>query len=66
MRIFHLTTPEVWALARRAGTYTMSTRGRTPQQQGFIHCSPAHQVEDVRAFWFGDLDAVVSAAPFSR
>jgi uncharacterized protein (DUF952 family) len=59
MRIYHLTTPEVWELAQQAGTYTMSTRGRTLAQQGFVHCSEAHQVEAVRSHWFGDLDAVL-------
>lgn len=62
MRIFHLTTPEVWELALRAGTYTMSTRGRTLEQQGFIHCSEAHQVEGVRTLWFDDLDEVLLLA----
>ena len=59
MRIFHLTTPEAWELAQQAGTYTMSTRGRTLEQQGFIHCSEAHQVEGVRAYWYDDLDDVL-------
>ena len=59
MRIFHLTTPDVWELAQQAGTYTMSTRGRTLEQQGFIHCSEAHQVEGVRVYWFDDLDDVL-------
>ena len=49
MRIFHLTTPEVWAAAQQAGAYTTSTRGRSLEQEGFIHCSEAHQVEGVRA-----------------
>lgn len=56
MRIFHLTTPDVWAAAQRSGSYTVSTRGRTLEQEGFIHCSEEHQVEGVRALWFADLD----------
>jgi len=59
MRVFHLTTPEVWAAAQEAGVYTTSTRGRTLEQEGFIHCSEAHQVEGVRSFWFDDLDDLV-------
>ena len=59
MRVFHLTTPRVWAAAKEAGVYTTSTRGRTLEQEGFIHCSEAHQVEGVRRFWFDDLDDLV-------
>ena len=59
MRIFHLITPEVWSTARETGSWTTSTRGRTLEQEGFVHCSQAHQVEGVRAFWFADLDEVV-------
>ena len=59
MRIFHLTTPEVWSAAQETGGWTTSTRGRTLAQEGFVHCSQAHQVEGVRAFWFADLDEVV-------
>ena len=59
MRVFHLTTPEVWAAAQEAGVYTTSTRGRTLEQEGFIHCSEAHQVEAVRTRYFGDLDDLV-------
>jgi glutathione S-transferase len=59
MRIFHLTTPEVWAAAREAGSYTTSTRGRSLEQEGFVHCSEAHQVEGVHALWFADLDDVL-------
>ena len=59
MRIFHLTTPEVWAAAQEAGSYTTSTRGISLEQEGYIHCSEAHQVEGVRARFFDDLDDVV-------
>jgi uncharacterized protein (DUF952 family) len=59
MRIFHLTTSDVWEVALAAGTYTMSTRGRTLEQQGFIHCSEADQVEGVRQYWYDDVDDVL-------
>ncbi|QWZ08948.1 DUF952 domain-containing protein [Nocardioides panacis] len=59
MRIFHLTTPEAWAAARESGSYTTSTRGRSLEQEGFVHCSEAHQVEGVHALWFSDLDDVL-------
>ncbi len=59
MRIFHLTTPEVWAEAQLAGSYTTSTRGRTLEEEGYIHCSEGRQVAGVRALWFADLDEIV-------
>jgi uncharacterized protein (DUF952 family) len=42
--IYHITTASEWARARAAGEYTMSTRGTTVAEQGFIHCSTAGQV----------------------
>ncbi|HET7018815.1 MAG TPA: DUF952 domain-containing protein [Streptosporangiaceae bacterium] len=42
--IYHIAVAEDWAQAARAGEYTISTRGRTLEQQGFIHASDAHQV----------------------
>jgi glutathione S-transferase len=59
MRIFHVTTPDIWAAAREAGSYTTSTRGRSLEEQGFVHCSEAHQVEGVRKLRFDDLPEVV-------
>jgi len=49
MRVLHVTTPEAWAAGRREGAYTTSTRGRTLAQEGLIHCSQPHQVDDVRS-----------------
>ena len=66
MRIFHLTTPEVWAAARESGSWTTSTRGRSLEQEGFVHCSEAHQVEGVRAFWFADLEGRAVAVEVKR
>ena len=59
MRIFHLTTPEVWAAAQVAGSYTTTTRGLSLADEGYIHCSEAHQVEGVRSRFFDDLDDLV-------
>jgi uncharacterized protein (DUF952 family) len=42
--IFHITRSADWQAARRHGSYTLSTRDRTLQEVGFIHCSYAHQV----------------------
>ena len=59
MRIFHLTTAHEWARAQRAGTYTTSTRGRSLEQEGYIHCSEKHQVEKVRRRWYDGQPNVV-------
>ncbi|MBV9133272.1 MAG: DUF952 domain-containing protein, partial [Chloroflexi bacterium] len=42
--IFHITRSRDWQSARREGIYQLSTRDRTLQDVGFIHCSYAHQV----------------------
>jgi uncharacterized protein (DUF952 family) len=55
MQVFHVTTPEAWAEAQRAGAYTTSTRGRTLAEEGFIHCSTEQQVDGVRGRYFADL-----------
>jgi uncharacterized protein (DUF952 family) len=55
--IYHIALPGDWQQAQAAGVYTVSTRGRTLQGEGFIHCSDsAEQVEAVRAFVYDDLD----------
>ena len=59
MRIFHVTTPDVWQAAQEAGGYTTSTRGVTLAEKGFVHCAEAHQVEEVRTRWFDDLDELL-------
>jgi uncharacterized protein (DUF952 family) len=56
MRIFHLTASDVWAQAQAAGVWTTSTRGRSLEEERFVHCSEWHQVEGVRARWFADVD----------
>ena len=37
MQIFHIASASDWTAAQRSGTYTTSTRGRTLEQEGFIH-----------------------------
>ena len=57
--LFHVTDPDSWAEARRAGSYDRSTRGASLGEVGFVHCSYAHQVERVAsavyADWTGEL-----------
>jgi len=52
VRILHLTTAGDWAEARSTGSYTVSTRGRTLAEEGYIHCCEPHQVEPVRHRYF--------------
>jgi uncharacterized protein (DUF952 family) len=52
--IYHLAEPGHWDLARREGTYAQSTRGRTMEQEGFIHCSSAQQWPVVRRTFYAD------------
>jgi len=57
--ILHLALPDDWATAFRHGEYTMSTRGRTLAEEGFIHCSRPHQVEAVANTFYADVDQLV-------
>jgi glutathione S-transferase len=58
-RIFHVTRAVDWQLAQARGTYRMSTRDRTLEEEGFIHCSYANQVARVAATYFRDVDGLV-------
>ena len=42
--IYHIAAAADWERAVRDGQYTMSTRGLTLAEQGFIHASTADQV----------------------
>ncbi|GLX51703.1 hypothetical protein Shyhy01_46530 [Streptomyces hygroscopicus subsp. hygroscopicus] len=55
-RILHLTERSLWETARERGTYELSTRGRTLEQVGFIHCSTREQLPRVAAFLYGEYD----------
>ena len=52
--IFHVTTAAEWDEARASGIYTRSTRGKTLDEVGYIHCSHAHQVDRIGRFLYGD------------
>jgi uncharacterized protein (DUF952 family) len=56
VRIFHIATLSDWEAARSAGSYTTSTRGVTLEQEGYIHCSRADQVDGVRAAYYADVE----------
>ncbi|MGW4085638.1 DUF952 domain-containing protein [Streptomyces sp. NPDC004822] len=54
--ILHLTERSLWEAARDRGAYEISTRGRTLQEEGFIHCSTRAQLPAVAAFLYGSYD----------
>jgi uncharacterized protein (DUF952 family) len=45
--IYHIALAEDWERARAAGEYTVSTRGQSLEQAGYIHASRSHQVAGV-------------------
>lgn len=54
--ILHITERPLWEAARERGVYEMSTRGRTLQEEGFIHCSTREQLPRVADFLYGGYD----------
>jgi uncharacterized protein (DUF952 family) len=57
--IYHIAEAAAWEQARRDGQYTMSTRGRTLAEEGFIHASTADQVPLVAATYYRDAPDLV-------
>jgi uncharacterized protein (DUF952 family) len=58
--IYHIAAAADWERAVREGQYTMSTRGLTLAEQGFIHASTAAQVAQVAsAFYQGVPDLLL-------
>jgi uncharacterized protein (DUF952 family) len=55
-RIYHVATRADWERARRAGSYEISTRGRTLAEEGFIHACRREQVAGVITRHHGDAD----------
>ena len=56
----HLTTKQAWEDALKVGTYSLSTKGKTLEEVGFIHGSFADQVEEVAGFVFaGPIEELV-------
>ena len=53
--LLHIALPDDWAAARAAGEYRVSTRGKTLDDEGFIHCSYPRQVEGVANRYYGDV-----------
>lgn len=58
--IFHLALRHEWEAAQRDGAYRRSTIGKSLDDESFIHCSFAEQVEDTaRLFYAGRDDVLV-------
>ena len=59
-RIFHIAFTADWKAAVDAGEYRISTRGRTLDEEGFIHCSSSgEQVQRVARSFYADADDLV-------
>jgi glutathione S-transferase len=57
--LFHAAMPDDWAAAFQTGEYTMSTRGMTLDDVGFIHMSTREQVEATANRFYADVDQLV-------
>jgi uncharacterized protein (DUF952 family) len=55
MRIFHVASRSDWEQALRSGVYTTSSRGRTLEQEGFLHAARGEQVADVVDRFYADV-----------
>lgn len=53
--IYHVSLAADWTAAQAAGEYTVSTRGRTLEQEGFLHASYADQVPGVLDRFYADV-----------
>jgi uncharacterized protein (DUF952 family) len=64
--IFHIASKADWLAAQGAGEYRGSTRDRTLDEEGFIHCSTADQVTRIANDFYSDAEvdlAVLEIAP---
>ena len=57
--LIHIALPEDWSAAQAAGTYTVSSRGVTLAEEGYIHCSFAEQTAATAKRFYGDVAEVV-------
>lgn len=57
MEIWHVALSQDWDQALGAGSYRVSTLGRTLAQEGFIHCSHPEQAPGVVARFYADVAA---------
>jgi glutathione S-transferase len=57
--LFHVMTPEGWDRLQADGESRQSTRDLTLEEEGFIHCSYADQLEGTLGRFYADLPEVV-------
>ena len=57
--LFHLALLDDWKAAQASGSYSVSTRGMTLEQVGFIHCSWREQVDATYQRFYADAGEVV-------
>jgi uncharacterized protein (DUF952 family) len=57
--IYHVTTRQEWEDAQATGEYRVSTRGRTLEEEGFIHCSQPSQVAPIANRFYKGLPDLV-------
>jgi uncharacterized protein (DUF952 family) len=60
--IYHIAAERDWRAAERDGEYRVSTRGRTLDEEGFIHCSRAGQVAAVANRFYRGVSGLVLLA----
>ena len=63
--IFHLASTSDWQEAKELGVYTISTRGKTLEEVGFIHCSTIEQLPSVAALVYKDFDDALTLLELS-
>jgi glutathione S-transferase len=57
--IFHIAERSAWEQAQRDGRYTVSTRGRSLEEEGFIHMSTSEQVAGVAGRFYAGVPHLV-------
>jgi len=57
--IFHVTTEADWTRALAEGAYSVSTRGLTLAQVGFVHCAFEEQVARVANSFYAGMPKVM-------
>jgi uncharacterized protein (DUF952 family) len=53
--IYHCSLVADWQAAQAVGEYTVSSRGRTLEQEGFVHASYAGQIAGVLQRFYADV-----------
>jgi uncharacterized protein (DUF952 family) len=52
--ILHIALPDDWAAAKNGPEYRVSSRGKTFDEEGFVHCSYVRQLESVANRFYAD------------